>query len=803
MSKMYRFSFLLSITTLLSGVEVSQAAVHAHAGSVSLDGYVLKKENKISKKKEMFVSSTSEQLSVATRRLVHGAVETVSQKFLSQAPAGTNPMKVLATLPGVMFQSDDPQGLNTWSVQVFMHGFQGQELGMTLDGMPLGELAYRNYNGLNPVMAISSENVQRVNVSQSAGAEDVASTNNLGGTLAYISSDPHEKMGGTIRQGFGSYSNFHTFIRLDSGSLNKTGSKFYMSYMRNDTKMWKSYGNQFNQQVNVKFVQPIGNDSKISTFFDWSDIHQFTLPDASPEIIQLVGYNVPNYYNGRQSGLQAGIDAANGIYPAGFDKLSDKTDASYYEAANNTQDLFGGIKADLKLSDHLTWNTTVYGHNETNQTTWTTPYYPSPNGSPLSELVKEPEIRRFGITSQLHYNIAHNEISGGVWYENNTYLSPMYAYSMPNIVNGKMTEALPNPLGHWKNPFAEIYNQNYSTNTFTAFVSDTYHVLHNLALHFGFKSVLSTTRVGDGYLNQNYYGAGSRITSAEGLTTAKAFLPHISADWHFLKYHELFFDISENVHSYSECGYKLCASPFAVSQEAFDMTKKSLRPETAWTYAAGYRYNDHHIGASVYAYRTNFNNRLQQITSGSSINPISTVANVGGVTMNGVDAALTIRPIEGLSLTNSVSYNHATYDNNITEAGTVYNIKGSQVVNYPRFMYKSRLSYTWNGLLTYIDGSYTGKRNYSYAGDVKVPGYWIANAGVEYSFGNMKKYSSKMDVIKNVVISFNVTNLSNSKYISTMGENGNPMNIASGAMSFQSMLVGAPRMFFGSIRADF
>jgi iron complex outermembrane receptor protein len=36
-----------------------------------------------------------------------------------------------------------------------------------------------------------------------------------------------------------------------------------------------------------------------------------------------------------------------------------------------------------------------------------------------------------------------------------------------------------------------------------------------------------------------------------------------------------------------------------------------------------------------------------------------------------------------------------------------------------------------------------------------------------------------------------------------MGENGNPMNIASGAMSFQSMLVGAPRMFFGSIRADF
>lgn len=122
-------------------------------------------------------------------------------------------------------------------------------------------------------------------------------------------------------------------------------------------------------------------------------------------------------------------------------------DSAYYEATNNTQDLFGGLKADIRLNDRLTWNTTAYGHGETNQTTWTTPYYSSPNGSPLSELVKEPEIRRFGVTSQLHYEIAHNEISGGVWYENNSYQSPMYAYAMPNIVDGKLTSAIPRSDG--------------------------------------------------------------------------------------------------------------------------------------------------------------------------------------------------------------------------------------------------------------------------------------------------------------------------------------------------------------------
>ncbi|MFT9149864.1 MAG: TonB-dependent receptor plug domain-containing protein, partial [Acetobacter sp.] len=144
---------------------------------------------------------------------------TVGAAQLQRAIPGTNPMKVLGNMPGVMFQSNDPQGLDTWSAQIMMHGFQQQEIGMTLDGIPLGEMTYRNYNGLNPLQAISSENVGSMDVSRSAGAETVAATNNLGGSIEYVSSDPKDKMGGQIGQSFGSNQNFHTFIRFDSGKL--------------------------------------------------------------------------------------------------------------------------------------------------------------------------------------------------------------------------------------------------------------------------------------------------------------------------------------------------------------------------------------------------------------------------------------------------------------------------------------------------------------------------------------------------------------------------------------------------------
>lgn len=111
----------------------------------------------------------SESMQVTAHHVPHGAVTTVSSEALADAVPGTNPLKVLARQPGVMFQSDDPQGMDTWSTQFYMHGFLQNQIGMTLDGIPLGDQEFHTFNGLNSVNAISAENVGRMDVSMGAG----------------------------------------------------------------------------------------------------------------------------------------------------------------------------------------------------------------------------------------------------------------------------------------------------------------------------------------------------------------------------------------------------------------------------------------------------------------------------------------------------------------------------------------------------------------------------------------------------------------------------------------------------------
>ena len=135
----------------------------------------------------------------------------------------------------------------------------------------------------------------------------------------------------------------------------------------------------------------------------------------------------------------------------------------------------------------------------------------------------------------------------------------MNAYEEPTLTNGVLSGPIPNDLDLFSGPFSHIYNQTYNTHTFTAFVNDTPHPVRNLDFHFGFKSVLNTTRVGNGYFNHDYYyqvSPNSSITSGTGLTVAKPFLPHIDIAYRFLPGHEIFVDISENVRAYPQSGYQ-------------------------------------------------------------------------------------------------------------------------------------------------------------------------------------------------------------------------------------------------------
>jgi iron complex outermembrane recepter protein len=105
-------------------------------------------------------------------------VQQLSVRDFELLVPATSPLKAIQKLPGVNFQSADAFGAYEWSQRVSIRGFNQNQLGFTLDGIPLGDGSYGNTNGLHISRAISSENIGRVAVSQGSGAIGTQATNN-------------------------------------------------------------------------------------------------------------------------------------------------------------------------------------------------------------------------------------------------------------------------------------------------------------------------------------------------------------------------------------------------------------------------------------------------------------------------------------------------------------------------------------------------------------------------------------------------------------------------------------------------
>src|SRR5450830_2179236 len=323
-------------------------------------------------------------------------VQNISRADLQQAVPGTSPLKTLEKLPGVSFQSADPFGAYEWSTRFSIRGFNQNQLGFTLDDIPLGDMSYGNNNGLHISRAVSSENIGRVAVSQGAGDVGTASTSNLGGTVQFYSSAPTDEFSLTGAQTFGSDSTSRTFARVDTGLLS-TGTKAYLSVTRQRAEKSKGSGSQDQDQFNSKLVQKLGDNNKLSAFFNYSDRKEVDYQDVSLEMVNRLGYNWDNY----APDWQRAVNAAKKIYTCGVNSLDD----AYYQGSGLRKDSLIGATLDSNLSDVIALKTTAYHHSDQGQGHWYTPYAPSTNGLPISIRTSEYSISRNGLLSDLTWEL--------------------------------------------------------------------------------------------------------------------------------------------------------------------------------------------------------------------------------------------------------------------------------------------------------------------------------------------------------------------------------------------------------------
>ncbi|MFM5884940.1 MAG: TonB-dependent receptor plug domain-containing protein [Novosphingobium sp.] len=199
--------------------------------------------------------STGEEIVVFGRGQSRQVQEVRAVDIALLAP-GSSPLRALEKLLSVNIQSADPFGAYEWSTRVTIRGFNQNQLGFNLDGIPLGDMTYGNHNGLHISRAASGDNIARTVVSQGSGSITTQSTNNLGGTLEFFTVDPADVLGVTASATYGDSNTARGFVRVAVGS--EDGPRAFVSGQYGTADKWKGEGKQRQWMISAKGVLPLG-----------------------------------------------------------------------------------------------------------------------------------------------------------------------------------------------------------------------------------------------------------------------------------------------------------------------------------------------------------------------------------------------------------------------------------------------------------------------------------------------------------------------------------------------------------------
>lgn len=717
---------------------------------------------------------------------------------------GINPLKALQNLPGVSFQTADPWGNNEQNLSLFVHGFGGQQLGYTLDGVPLGDQQYGNYNGLSPQRAVISENVRSVVLSSGAGDLGTASTSNLGGTIETYSSDPSAERNVGLQQTLGSYATSRTFLRVDTGRFGD-GSSAYVSVLHHEARAWDFQGRQGGDQANAKYVNQ-GAAGKFTAFVDYSN----KIEPNEDSTVHLAGetsapYTRPFLYPDFAAALAY-------LSPTGATPAAQGNNYSNYYSDAQRKDYLGYLKYEANLSDTLTWTNQVYYHDDNGVGVVAGPigvaglpalfavYYPNQNlktvfgNSGYATRTTEYRINRFGELSTLRKELGNHQIEAGLWLEHNKSEAFRRWYALD--VNKPSS-----PYDRPSNPLITQYGSTIDNKVVQLHLQDEWKLRPDLSLQAGFKSSL---QFADGeFPVQPAKGAianGSLALPVGEIITKKWFLPQAGARWDLTAQDQVFVNVQKNLRQFVTYGGG-GASPWSLaSQSAFDLFKATARPETAVTYEAGVRGNHAldmgtltAIDGQVNVYHVDFSDRLLSISPTPVISAIiggnPVLANVGSVRTDGIDLAATLHFGRHVSFYNALSYNRSTYSDNYNNGAAVVPTAGKNVPGSPDWMDKFAATVEVAGVEFQLTGDYVGKRFATYTNDLAVPSYFLLNLGVS---GLIPVESTWL---KNVRWRLNVSNLANRE---------GALNVVVGAAdkTYNTFPI-APRQGFLTLSADF
>lgn len=704
------------------------------------------------------------------------ATVSITRDALLSAPAGISGLKMLEGLPGFNVQANDALGLYEFGNSVFVRAFNFQQIGFTLDGVPMGR---SDQFGGSPIFRyVENETLERVTASPGAGDVSLPSYASLGPIVQYITTAPAKEMGATGQITTGADSLVRGFLRLDTGEMG--GFSGYASYSRLHGNVWRGPGTLDREHIEGKIRYTFGAHSLTARAL-YNDYFDYDSPAIS--ILQYQGLaNDAFGRSGRYFAYLGTVPVLAPLTTAPTVTYSNPLYNQYYkQAINSRTDKLFCLAGDFEVTSTLHFRPVAYYEDKEGYGVSPEAYATSLTAHNAQRLIvpglfaprglqyglSTIEGTRYGAVGDFDLQLGAHRAQFGFWVESDDYHRTQNRYNHANG-NPDGTPLLSEPVHRQRDYRSNRETlQIYGKVTF-ALADD------RLKLDVGAKGLTI------GYEILGYRNPGDYIASRRPRLTDRyedLFLPQVGAVFNLTPREQIFASYSENMAlPRGADDIFSAASPLAPGPVA----------ETAKNYELGFRTNRSMFNASIAAFYTRFDNRLQAF---ATIVPGSTQTetffqNVGSVESYGVELTGTVKPADFFYINTNVTYNIAKF----LDGYSTLAIAGNRVPDNAEWLVQAGVTVeptSW--LVANVSTRYLSSRFSNFLNTERVGGYAIVNAYVDIGEG------FTLGPLKGVRLRANVDNLFNRDYLGTI-------NVAtSGLATFRP---GPDRTWQISLRAD-
>ncbi|HQD37012.1 MAG TPA: TonB-dependent receptor [Thermodesulfovibrio thiophilus] len=681
---------------------------------------------------------------------------------LSGERGKTNIYEAISILPGVVFESPDSNNLATEQTNIRVRGIRGYLGAMTVEGIP-------NYGG-NPMgpraYIYDLENFESISLYKGAVPGDLGvGVGNRGGAIELRPLWADEKFGLKLSQSVGSFEYKRTFLRLDSGTIGSVQTRLSLSYSFTEQDKWKGPGDIGpRNNFNFTFVQPVGETIEIKLWANFNEIKHYKYRSLSYKEIK----DLDNFYRLDFNKSFTGTPADDYFY------------YKYNWERHKNRDFYGFIN--VKVSDSIKLIFKPYISKEDAKIK---DGLESIQGKPgVQERIRD--IERKGLISEIAFEPGNIKASLGYHYES----ADMNIY----------TE------NYWINNEANLTYRGYGvlTTTETNYINSPYlkiaGTIEKINWQMGIKYFKFKDSESKGYVTE-YPGGIPTLVRAPDLDRKSRiydiWLPTAGLSYSFDDSVEVYISYGKNfIRPYAYMPLLSLYNRLRPNFQAAGITLNDLfegyNIERSYNVDFGVRIIKDIIEITPTLFLSKHKNLLTTVSdprvldSGKSVNYQQ---NLGKAKGYGLELPMNVFLSNGLTFYLNPTYNHLTYDGDITYQGQTFSTDGKQVVDVPRWSATSGLIIKYEDFEIIPQLRYIGKRYGNVEHKEKVASYQVFDLKLSY-------IKEKIGTLKTLKASIELDNIFDKKYVSVI-------NAMDNAVSGTTYYVGAPFTVKGSISFTF